>query len=277
MRKEAGYRAFAKTLAGIFVFLLLGISLFFNAKAETSGSSSRTPEASSPLETEGKKTKTGYRVILEDDAELLSAQEKTQLLLEMEEITAYGNAAFKSISHNAWSASYYADEYYHELFHQESGILFLIDMDNREIYIFCDGELHRTVTNAYANTITDNIYQYASDGDYYRCASAAFHQAGSLLAGQKIAQPMKYISNALMALVLAALLNYFLVRLTCESPKPSSGNVLGAISTKYAFANPHMNLTRQTKVYSPSSSSSGGGHRGGGGGRHSGGGGGHRF
>lgn len=258
--------------AGIALILFMGLIFPFNANAEETVSFWSNPE-------------TGYQVIVEDDAELLSAEEAAWLALEMKEITAYGNVSFKSISHNAYSTSQFAKDYYYENFRQESGTLFLIDMYNREIYIFSDGAVYRTITTAYANTITDNVYRYASDGDYYSCASHAFQQINSLLAGRKIAQPMKYISNALLALILSGLFNYFLIRILSGTPKPNTNEVLNSISTHYAFNQPRLTRTRQTKVYSPPSSSggssghggeghSGGGHSGGG---HSGGGGGHRF
>lgn len=165
------------------------------------------------------------------------------------------------------STASYADDFYHDSFGQTSGTLFLIDMDNREIYIFSDGAIYRTVTSSYANTITDNVYRYASREDYYSCASKAFEQIQALLAGQRIARPMKYISNALLALILAALVNYFLAMYLSGSSKPSSKEILSSISTKFAFTNPQRRLIKQEKVYSPPSS----------GGGHSGGGGGHRF
>lgn len=224
---------------------------------------------------------TGYRVILEDDADLLSDSEESMLLSQMQEITKYGNAGFKTLSDNEFSTSYYTKEYYYELFGQQSGTLFVIDMDNREIYLFSDGTVYQTVTSAYADTITDNVYRYASRGDYYSCASHAFSQVHSLLSGNKIAQPMKYISNALLALILAALINYFVVRLLSGTAKPSQAELLGSASTGYQFTNPTVFRTHQSKTYSPQSSGSGGGgggHRSGGGGGHrSGGGGGHRF
>ena len=227
---------------------------------------------------------TGYCTVLEDEAELLTPEERTQLASQMQSITTYGNAAFKSVSYNNSSTSQFARDYYHQMFGAESGTLFLIDMDNREIYIFSDGSVYKTLTNAYANTITDNSYRYASEGDYYRCASTAFEQINTLLSGQRIAQPMKYISNALLALILAALINYCLVRLMSRTTRPGTEEILNSSSTKFHFANPKRHLSSQTKVYNPPSNSGGsggggggGGHRGGGGGPSSGGGGGHRF
>lgn len=222
---------------------------------------------------------TGYFVIVDDDAELLDASERQQLALEMQGVTEYGNAIFKSLDYNPYSTSYFAEDYYHTCLGTASGVLFLIDMDNREIYIFSDGAVYRTITKAYAKTITDNVYRYASNGDYFSCASKAFSQIHTLLSGQKIAQPMKYLSNVLLALILAALINYFVAVRSSRTAKASKSEILASASTKFAFHNPRIQLTNQSKVYSPSSSGSGGGGRsgGGGGGGRSGGGGGHRF
>lgn len=229
---------------------------------------------------------TGYSVIIDDEADLLSEEEESLLALTMRQVTAYGHAAFKSVSSNSYSTSYFAQEYYHELFDSQSGTLFLIDMDNREIYLFSDGAIYRVVTTSYAYTITDNVYRYASNSNYYLCANEAFSQVHTLLSGHKIAQPMKYISNTLLALILAALINYFIAIILSGTAKPSKSELLSSISTGFKFTDPYTTKTHQTKVYSPQSSgsssgghSSGGGHsRGGGGGGHSsGGGGGHRF
>ena len=118
--------------------------------------------------------------------------------------------------------------------------------------------------------------------------TSAFDRIHSLLAGRRIAQPMKYISNALLALILASFINYFVVRLTSRSSKACTKEILDSISTKFSFTNPRRKLDYQTKAYQPASSGGGhsggsghhggGGHSSGGGGGHSsGGGGGHRF
>ena len=56
------------------------------------------------------------------------------------------------------------------------------------------------------------MYTYASDADYYICAMKVYEQEYTLLQGRKIAQPMKYISNALLAVVIAVVINYIIVR-----------------------------------------------------------------
>ena len=234
----------------------------------------------------GTNAETGYQIYVDDWADLLTDSEEAQLKTLMEPITAYGSVAFVSIADNpTYSTSNYADEYYYDHFGYASGTVFLIDMEERYIYIHSNGVIYETVTKSYANTITDNSYSYASDGDYYQCAATAFEQINDLLEGRKIAQPMKYISNALLSIILALLINYFVVMFVSRGRKPSNSQLLDGIYSKVEINNPRMDLVNQTKRYSPQSSgssgsssrSSGGRSGGGGGGGSRGGGGGHRF
>lgn len=219
----------------------------------------------------------GYEVILEDEADLLTEEEEAALLEKMKEVTEYGHAAFVTTDFNSGSARNYAANHFYEYFGSESGVLFLIDMDNREIYIYSDGAIYRTVTSSYANTITDNVYTYASDAEYFTCAYKAFEQIVSLLAGKKIAQPMKYISNAFLAVLFALLINYFVVMFTSAVKAPDKKELLKATKHRCSFTNTEVIHSHTTKRYDPPSSSSSGGGGGGGGGHRSGGGGGHRF
>ena len=224
---------------------------------------------------------TGYRVVIEDDAGLLTDDEKSRLAETMKDITPYGDVAFKSIDYNPYSTETYIEHYYNSIFGTGSGTVFLIDMDNRNIWIYSDGSIYSTITTAYANVITDNVYTYASDRDYFTCANKAFIQEAALLQGRRISQPMKYISNALLAIAIAILINYFIVRQTSRVRKASDNEIVNGVFANNAFNNVSVNFIRQTRTYSPrssSSSGSSGGHSGGGGGGgHSGGGGGHSF
>ena len=221
---------------------------------------------------------TGYEVIIEDDAELLSEDEMALLYEEMIPLTKYGNVAFKSISDNYTYTSSYADSYYHEKFGTESGTILLIDMDNRIIYIFSDGENYKYITNSKADIITDNIYTYATDQDYYKCASIAYSQILTTLEGGKSAEPMRYISNALIAVTAAFFISFIVVLINTNIRKASNEEILKNCGISFNMADVNATKTGQRRVYSPQDSggSSGGGGGGGGGGS-SGGGGGHSF
>ncbi len=222
---------------------------------------------------------TGYFILMEDDASLLSTSEKEDLISEMQVITAYGNVAFKSIDYDPYSdTGDYAYDYYAEVFGSQSGTIFLIDMDNRKIWIHSNGDIYDIVTKSYADTITDNVYTYASDADYYKCASEAYKQITRLLSGQKISQPMKYISNGLLALILGLIINFFFVGIVSHPRKASDRAVIENLYTATcSLNNPSAVFKNQTKVYSPQSDSSSGGGGGSSGGGGGGGGGGHSF
>lgn len=221
---------------------------------------------------------TGYAVLVEDDADLLTDSEENALVSDMDDITAFGNVAFKSIDTNYTSASSYASEYYHDTFGRSSGTLFLIDMDNRKIYIFSDGDVYGIVTRSRAETITDNVYRYASNGDYYGCASEAYSEIYTILNGNAIAQPMKYISNALLAILIALLINFIIINRVTRLRRAGIGPMIHAARSSFSYTEPEAHFINETKRYSPVEHSSGGGGGfsggGGGGGGFSGGGGG---
>lgn len=221
-------------------------------------------------------------IVIEDDADLLSDEEELRLRDDMRPVTEYGAAAFISAYvPSGMGTSEYAQQEYHSLFGTDSGILFLIDMENRNIWIYCDGEIYQTITMGRARTITDNVYRYASEGDYYTCASTAFAQALTLLQGGRISQPMRYISAALLSLIAAFFINYLLLRLTIRRGI-SENRILEDARISYSFTNADFVFDTEESIYEPNSSGSGGGGGGssgggGGGGGSSGGGGGHGF
>lgn len=225
----------------------------------------------------------GYEVVIEDDMELLSSEEIAMLQQKMEPITEYGNVAFKSVS-SFTPTDRFAENYYDGLWGNESGTVFVIDMYNRMLYIYSNGAVYRTITNSYANTITDNVYTYASSEDYYTCASKVYEQMYTLLEGGRVAQPMKYLSNAFLAIIISFVLLYFLVKGISSAKKPSESELLKGLEMAQSVDNIDVEFINETKTYSPQSSGggSGGGSRSrsrssGGGGRSRGGGGGHRF
>lgn len=76
------------------------------------------------------------------------------------------------------SAMAYADDFYDELTDEDSdGILVLIDMDNREIYISTCGKAIRYLTDARIERILDDGFYYVSNGEYASCLSAMLSTA----------------------------------------------------------------------------------------------------
>ena len=227
---------------------------------------------------------TNYKALIDDKADLLTDEEENKLLDEMTSLTSFGNIIFVSTDSNSLSARSYANNYYYNKFGNNNGSLFLIDMDNREIFITSGGANYRTITTAKANIITDNIYKLASNEKYYECAKRAYEQIKTLLNKGKIAEPMKYISNAVVAISLSSLLSFLIVYGNSKTRKAKYNEIIKGGKRELIVNSVTGFKSGTDRVYSPiSDSSSGGGGGGGfsggggGGGGFSGGGGGHSF
>ena len=290
-KKASGKHAAGTAATGIFLSLLAALFLFGAARTGTAYAETGIPNMPVlPWYTEKNTLEgyvyqnpdTGYRIYMSDGENLLDSTEETLLLKDMQPVTKYGNTGFVSGRSRGTEARWYAEECYQNAFGTDTGTMFVIDMDDREIRIHSDGELYKIIGRGKANTITDNVYHYASIRDYYMCAKQAFVQILMVLEGQRIAQPMKYLSNAILSLLIALLLNFWVLRSGARKLKPKQSIPLVFTEIEaLTIGTTAEQLLRTTKTLIKSSSGGGGGSRGGGGGfsggGHSGGGGGHRF
>lgn len=222
-----------------------------------------------------------YSLIIYDEADYFSPEQETQLKDLMTEITEFGNVALvttESLSSSYSSTENFAVGYYEDWFSPgANGVIFVIDRYYNEIYLCSEGAARKTISNGRASTITDNTYTYATEAggrDYFTCAYKSLEQVLTLMQGGRIAQPMRYICSALLAIILALLFNYFIVRFASRSRKADMNKILEGTYANVTLHNAHATFINQTRTYSPQSSGGGGGHGGGGGGGggHSGGG-----
>ena len=173
-------------------------------------------------------SETGYCVVISDKEDLLTGEEESSLLAQMQDLTAYGNAVFVSCSQDEYAETLdYAKQWYYGYFGNDSGTTLMIDMGQRMIALYSAGSNYKEIGREEGYVITDNIYTYASKGDYYGCAESAFRQVLTLLEGGRIARPMKYINNALLALILAVLLNYGIISAQAAKRRAGRAKVSG--------------------------------------------------
>ncbi|MBO7402037.1 MAG: TPM domain-containing protein [Lachnospiraceae bacterium] len=212
---------------------------------------------------------TGYSVYIWDKADLLSDSDEQSLLTEMRGATAYGNLIFVSTNESSDGTSTLGHSIIASLGYAQTTVL-IINMGMRELWIETNSD---RLTVAKAQSITDNNYIYATNGDYYGFVLNSTQQIKKVLAGARIAEPMKYICNALFSVVVALFICIIIVKITTAHSKPSTNELFENLSKGYldtsALDSQH---TRTERHYSPQSDSSSGGSHGGGG--HSGGGGG---
>lgn len=218
------------------------------------------------------------RIIIDDMADLFTDEQEKILKTQLESVLPYGNAGIVTRGgHSYGSTDEMAQNLYAYYFGSESGTLFAIDMQYRNIYIYSDGEIYKTITKTRANEITDDTYMYATRGEYYLCASEVFSRITTLLESGRIFSPMKYVAYFLIAFGLAMMICIVIVIIQRRLPKlmkDKRGDEIDGIDTNLPLT--IRSIFLKDKVTTRSSGGSGGGHGGGGGG-HGGGGGGHGF
>ena len=242
-----------KKILAFLLILLLMVPVF--AAAET-----RTNET------------TGFIAVLDDRGSLLDTAEYDGVWEAMMPVTEYCNVGFYTCSGSdktyvmdkakAWANANF----------KGTCTLFIIDMATRQLAVWSSTDVQKTLTQSKGYTITDNVYKYASRGDYAGCAESAFNQMNKALNGENVKGPMRIISNALLALLAAILLAYLFISARMEQEvKVSLPDIITTTAAGAGAVIAAKTLTRKVKH---SSSSGGGGFHGGGGGGFSGGGGG---
>ena len=211
-----------------------------------------------------------YEAIVDDQANLLDESEREELLSYLISITENGgNAVFLSVDDNPTTEAYYAESQYKSLCGDTCGVAFLIDMDNRKIYIFSNWEFANKITSNKADQIADKIYRYATNKDYFSCAKEGLKLIDNTLQGKFLFSPMKLTTSILLGFAIALLaciiIVYFQRQQFGKLRDLTEGNE--KIEMNVVANLVHVQKTRHVEH------SSGGGHGGGGGGGHSSGGG----
>ena len=225
-----------------------------------------------------KNDETGWRAVIDDRGSLLDAAEYDDVLAAMTPITDYCNVGL--YTYGGESSEYVinkAKDWAEKTF-GTSCTLFIIDMATRQLAVWSTTDIMKTLTQAKTYTITDNVYSYASKGRYAACAESAFRQMYRTLKGENVTGAMKYISNALLALLAAILLAYLFISARMEQEvKVSMPEIITTTAAGAGAVIAAKTLTKKVRHESSSGGGGGGGFGGGGGGGFSGGGGSHGF
>ena len=219
--------------------------------------------------------------IVDGDVTIIDSQnllQDTDAVKEsMKAFTPYGKAVFISTSEGYKNALSLESLYVQYIGHGEDGMLFLIDMNSRQLLVYTDGNVHSVINEAYASTITDNVYKKASNGDYDATVIGIFDMATNLMSGQKVAQPMRAITSFFMAICTAFIISFIIIKIAASGTSIKQTQISNdKIMSRVLFSNVYKHTHEHVSSTSVGGGSSSGGGGGGGGG-HSGGGGGHSF
>ena len=207
-----------------------------------------------------KNSDTGYEAYVDDPEYLLTASQMDEVLDSMKDLTDEGNVVFVTANLKAGAAERYAENYFQDRYGTEApGLIFLIDMGDRLLLLQAHNGLDSKITGSKANSIVDNVYTYAGDGDYAKCAISVYEQCDDVLAGLRIAEPFKYISNIFIAIIVAFLLGFMILGIMTSTPAASNKEIIKGLFSQLGISNRNANLINVSKRYSPQSSGSSGG------------------
>jgi len=212
-----------------------------------------------------------------DDADLLSSSEESELEEYLESLDDSIN--YVAVTTSSSETGYNTDsrlEHYYGLNYStyEDGIAFIIDMVDRKVYMSGYGDIQDKLTSADATDITDNVYSYASDQDYYECMVNAFIQADTLVNKGFIARPMRIIVTGMLSVILG-FLGCFYYGMSARTGNKKAVDKATSVLMPVGAMTAASAVYKTRKVRHVESSSDGGGGfsgGGGGGGGHSGGG-----
>lgn len=229
----------------------------------TNTTTSQTAKKTTPVVDETKK--------IYDYANLITDEEETELYNKVQEfINKYNmDMVIVTINSNPKSSSMaYADDFYdYNNFGKganKSGLLFLIDMQNRKMWISTTGDAIKIYTDSRINTILDYTYDEISNKDYNGCAEqfidkASYFANKGLTGGSKVVTVPKMICNSLIFAGIATIVLICIGLATHRKPrkkKEASNYItqpLKLSKNSDTFVNKHV-----SKVKIETSSSSGG-------------------
>lgn len=131
-----------------------------------------------------------YNVLIDDGADLFSYDEIDMINSSAQEFASANDVSVAVVTTDdamGKSAMEYADDYYDNLIFNsgwsEDGMCFLIDMDNREIYVSCAGSCIYKYNDYDIQTIVDKGFDCVSYGEYAKGMIAMIDEAAYLASG----------------------------------------------------------------------------------------------
>ena len=124
---------------------------------------------------EKKYVKSTYGCFIDDQAELLEPEEKKVLLTYLNGIYPqhFGPSAVVTVEDNNYeSTKDFAREYFNDNFETEDGVIFIIDMQYRTLFIYSRGEFATYITDSKAEEIISQVASDATDKKYFKCAKS---------------------------------------------------------------------------------------------------------
>lgn len=109
------------------------------------------------------------RARVTDEAQLLDSGEEAEIQEKAQSMAnewGYDFLVYTTEDAGGKSSGTCAEDYYLDNASQDNGIVYIIDMDNREVNLRTSGAMIDVLSDARIDRILDDAYEYVSDGEY---------------------------------------------------------------------------------------------------------------
>ena len=161
-----------------------------------------------------KNSKTGFRAVIEDELDLLTAAEERKILDNMIPLTEYGSVAFWSTREESADVQTQAEEKRRALFGEESSCIVVINKAYQQLSIQSRGQLAKVINSARASRIAARGSTDLTRVQTFNAVSEAFSQIGTLTGSSKTAAHLRVFCNLFLSLMIGLTLTsaFVLVR-----------------------------------------------------------------
>lgn len=205
-----------------------------------------------------------------DQADLLSEDEESTLQKRIEAVreeNACDIVVLTTADAEGKSAMAYADDFYdtHDFGYEDAhgtGVLFLIDMDNREIWFSTSGDCIKAYTTDRIDSAIDRVYSYLKQGQYYQVFDGCIDSVGRYMSSGVGSQSfgVAILGALVLACIVTLVLTVVLVVSRGGKVTVSSSDYLVAASKEvYERSDIHYDTVVTTRIIETDSGSSGGG------------------
>ena len=150
-----------------------------------------------------------YKALIDDSADVLSDEEEAAIRDELKQFYDQCNIAVVTASGNGMvSAKSYYSKYIDD---EDGGVLLYIDTNTKQGIVYSESITHHILNDSREIEITDNITHYVAEGEYVECVNEGLREIYSVLAGETLFAPMRYINSAFIALALASVIMFLFV------------------------------------------------------------------
>lgn len=165
---------------------------------------------------------TDENLLIHDEEDLFTPQEEEELAQHMRPIAEKGCVMVwttDSVGSVEEKALEYFDNHSRE-FRTDGGLLLMIDMNQRQVYLLSRGGMEDYVNRSDAYAITADVSHFATDREYAKCAMEALDRVTSLTEGGSLRSPMRIICSILLGLAMGLLAAYLIARGQSMQPMP---------------------------------------------------------